>query len=862
MNKFRIIAGLLLCLAPALVSASSTEPKEEIKEVSAQMSEKEAQNRLIALVWLLCAQEDKTKKAAAINEAQKIYQDLTNESLKKQLKLIVQAFPTNALELLKKYLANSFSIKLFEDSDDYIVSTSSVIRELLEAGCDPMILLNNSYFFTKAYPSEDSIKNRSYGSSYWGDSEPSDNNVKRHLELFAKHRPIVIQALSNSVKILLPTIIKTSDENKFVEIRNHLSRINFTEEECQNFLKIPTTSEMIKRWLPYVIPTQENKKQWELTEKWRNLTDINNIKTTREFWGKNKESKGFNALFEQLKQCVEEGLNLNQILALTWGVLEETPLTLAIQNQYLTDEDRLVLIQYLLDKGARLDYVSPFAISSQLHTVACVCSREIFKFLLKKGAQLDKDAKKRAEQRYGKGCCEKMLKEPLMSATEKIPAKMHLLTLLHYKQKLESEKTKPQFNFDPNELKNNSVPKKLAPFYEKMTEIKIDNELKAWVETYPDAAESILNNDPKWDGTYCPFQDKGNSYNITIKHRALFTWLLQAGTSPFALLNHPNLWEHLTNLKYNHTLSTLATLTDKSLYTHLLKAIKENDLELAKKALKHYPHRIYITRTQIKFALLTVTSSTNPELIKLLKNEPQKRRLEAIDEVWQNLKYFSANAKKNNKVYISNNPLVPQFKNGSFVQVAHWCLLNGLDPHTSTRTRTTPLGEIVCCGLNFALGTEPTEDEVISIIELLLKYKIDLNAKGLDGRTALECAIAANRYKVCTFLVKNGAQITDKAKILLQEHGRTEAFEKIQPVGVGTPRGHWYRNPWIWTGIACGAGLAAAWGVYTYMHKKPFIPAAFTRTILQLKKRLAPRFSAALTHSRRPNGLLRVSGES
>src|SRR3989339_482907 len=373
MNKFRIIAGLLLCLAPALVSASSTEPKEEIKEVSAQMSEKEAQNRLIALVWLLCAQEDKTKKAAAINEAQKIYQDLTNESLKKQLKLIVQAFPTNALELLKKYLANSFSIKLFEDSDDYIVSTSSVIRELLEAGCDPMILLNNSYFFTKAYPSEDSIKNRSYGSSYWGDSEPSDNNVKRHLELFAKHRPIVIQALSNSVKILLPTIIKTSDENKFVEIRNHLSRINFTEEECQNFLKIPTTSEMIKRWLPYVIPTQENKKQWELTEKWRNLTDINNIKTTREFWGKNKESKGFNALFEQLKQCVEEGLNLNQILALTWGVLEETPLTLAIQNQYLTDEDRLVLIQYLLDKGARLDYVSPFAISSQLHTVACVC---------------------------------------------------------------------------------------------------------------------------------------------------------------------------------------------------------------------------------------------------------------------------------------------------------------------------------------------------------------------------------------------------------------------------------------------------------------------------------------------------------
>ncbi|HBY05375.1 MAG: F-box/LRR-repeat protein [candidate division TM6 bacterium GW2011_GWE2_42_60] len=77
----------------------------------------------------------------------------------------------------------------------------------------------------------------------------------------------------------------------------------------------------------------------------------------------------------------------------------------------------------------------------------------------------------------------------------------------------------------------------------------------------------------------------------------------------------------------------------------------------------------------------------------------------------------------------------------------------------------------------------------------------------------------------------------------------------------GKPRVCWYKNPWVWAGIGA-AGLAAAWGVYTYLHKKPFMPAVFTRTILQLKRRLAPRFSAALTHSRQPNGLLRVSGES
>ena len=56
--------------------------------------------------------------------------------------------------------------------------------------------------------------------------------------------------------------------------------------------------------------------------------------------------------------------------------------------------------------------------------------------------------------------------------------------------------------------------------------------------------------------------------------------------------------------------------------------------------------------------------------------------------------------------------------------------------------------------------------------------------------------------------------------------------------------GHWYKNPWIWTGIACGAGLAV-WGAYAYLHKKPFVPALLTRTILQLKQRVMSRFSTA-----------------
>jgi len=802
---------MLLTSCILAATTSHIQASEEIKEVQPLIDTKkeEAEQRIYALVWLLCAKAEEIKKQGPINDFQQEYEEIKPEILRQKLKNIIKQFPDGAAKISSDMQPHQTlhgkAMLYFHNNNNvwYLINPFTTLCELLEAGLDPLALLNDDVF--KNTPTQELLK-----------------------------------ALHNSLKDRFPVIIQNNDENAFFKVSPYLHLLEFTEEECQEFLKCKSNNTKIQRCLPCVIPTTENKKQSELARQW-----ISN----------RKNAVSFQNLFENVKTSIEAGFNLNQTMIFD-GKTYTTPLIDIVENYYTDNtNNKLALIEYILNNGAKLDFVYPFEKHSQWYLIAEIANqayhldgRVVTQYLLKrtinlgKENEIDAELKEQIEKKLGKNYREDALAKPLIGASGRISAETLILTLLHYQQKLQLNKEKNSFTCNEEEIKNNVVPKILTLFYEKMSETDIDNELRACVKQYPDAAQTILNHDKEWNESYCIFEDeKENSYKLALHHTTLYRELLLAGVEPFALLKESCLWEHLKELsekseqnkqKATQTLNFIVQLTVNALYAHLFKAIKENDLALAKKTLPIYPYKIWIPNKGIESALETVTSSTNPELIKLLKEELTKRRLNATEEVWKNLEYFSEKARQNNISPEFSSPLIPEFKGASFVQVAEWCLVNGMNPNILTNYSDTPLTKLVA-----QCKTEPTEDEIISVIQLLLKYKVDLNAKDSSTYTAFEKSIAHNKLKVSDFLFKNGVTIDDRAKLYLKANKLTERF-KNQP-----PR-HWYKNPWIWTGIACGAGLAV-WGAYAYLHKKPFVPTLLTRTILQLKQRVMSRFSTA-----------------
>jgi len=370
-------------------------------------SETAAQECLYALIWLLCTEN---KDLKPINAAQERYKNLTNKKLKEQLKIVVQKFPNNAVELLNKYLGSSFFIRLSEDSEDYKVTTSSVIRELLEAGCDPMILLLNSNLFTNAFPSEDIIKNKL--SMYWIGCSPTDDEIKRELESFAKHRPIVIKALHDALKKPISDIIAQNNITSLKEeaLLCNLHRLDFSDEECNEFLKIPTQNQNeMKNFLSIALPTKENLKQFALRKEWFNrLTRL-----------KAQESKPD---IIALKQCITDGLNLNEPLFFDGKQYTDTPFILFLDNMYLSFKEKEDFVHYMIDNKANVN-ACDYCGNSPLYLMATSRQKELFELLLKKGATLDEKTQLKAEAKWGKGCCDLMLKEiqeskPLPKATD------------------------------------------------------------------------------------------------------------------------------------------------------------------------------------------------------------------------------------------------------------------------------------------------------------------------------------------------------------------------------------------------------------------------------------------------------------